>query len=768
MSDGVIFAELHMIYGEPQESSDLVGVATSPVFSLFKRRRGQLFTVVEPSFPGAEQICRQLIQSVEDEYFRDSSRTVTTSLRSAMSAANEKLRAENSSASPDRQLRVGISCAAIRGDEVYIAQVAPASAFILHGDSVKRVFSSFNLTPDISIDGNDPPSEALGALLEPHVTFAYSSLQEGDMVVLASGSNWKLIPDRYVQEAGKHIDPEMAASELYGQYLAHARRPTTSLVVIRVSQLPVRKRREEPQPQAEAAAPVEDRRELYEAPFVESSVAPGRAGDRERARDRVSLPEDAGRSGASPRGVRSGDGPRTKTPWVETVKEPATRPSIWSRVRPGGSGGKPPLYPPGPPLEPVGKSSVKLRGRSGRVDGPTLPSWVLRVVVMVLLAAIFVVAARTGMEMWQSWQLGDPAALLQEAEAKRAQAASEADPASARSLLVESYDLLNRALRARNDESTRNLAATVQSDIDRIDKTVRIGNASVLIDYAPIADDTWNLTQMLLDGTNLYVLDEGMDRIFQYSLTSNGRELQEPDRHPVLVKRGDKLDGAVIGDLLSLTWMPAGQLRTSPAMFALESGRSIVSHDPRIGLSRIEVSESEKWGSIQAISGFAGGLYLLDTKQQGVFYYPPTKNGYESQPYTIVDSNARVDLSAGLDIALDGNLYILTDKGAIARFSREGRPLDFDGTLPSGPMAGAIGLFANSNTRSLYVVDEREQRIVQFSPEGKLQRQFMADGTNVSFKELRDVFVDEAGRKAYVLAHKSLLVFDLPPMQQEG
>jgi hypothetical protein len=286
-----------------------------------------------------------------------------------------------------------------------------------------------------------------------------------------------------------------------------------------------------------------------------------------------------------------------------------------------------------------------------------------------------------------------------------------------------------------------------------------------VVDYTAIADEKMDVARLLIEGSTLYVLDEGVDRVFMYELASGGEALQDPSKHPVLVKRGDKVDGGVIGDLLSIAWMPTGQLRTAPAMFTLESGRSLIAHDPKLGLSRIEVMESQRWGNIQAVSGFAGGLYLLDTKQQGVFYYPPTKNGYESQPYAILDSKARIDLSKALDIALDGNLYLLGGSGEIARFSREGRPLEFDGKLPDGPMKGATGLFASPNTRSLYVIDSGAERIVQLSPEGKLQRQFRADGVKVSFQGLRDIFVDEAGRKAYVLAQKSLFVFDLPPVQ---
>lgn len=747
MAGGVLFSELHVLSGERQEGSDLVGVATSPVLSFFKRRRGQLFTVVEPSLPQTEGLCRRLIETIEDEYFRDPSRSVTSSLRQAMAAANERLRSENSKAAPDRQLRIGLSCAVVRERDVYIAQVAPANAFILHRNAVKRIFSTYSVIPDVSSNGTNRASDSLGAGLDPHVNFAYSPLEEGDLVVLASGAYWKLVPDRYILEAAKHLDPDMAASEIYGCYLAHARRPTTSVIVIRVAELPGRQRSEGNGRQPEPRAAVVEMAELATLPEAPRGH-----------------PNGNGRNGQSkakrPRGQeKSGRGQE---------KSPASmRPSLWDRLRPKERQEKRPLYPPGPPLEPVGKPSVKLkqRGPERWSDRQGPPAWLGKLALMLVLAAALVLLGNLAINSWRSWQLGDPLALAQEAQEKRALAAAADSPAAARSLLAQSYELFTRSLRAKEDETLRTTAASVLADLDRIDRIVRINQVNVLIDYSPLVDEKGDVTQLVLDGDNLYVLDEGLDRLYKYNLTNNGKGIQEPGKHPVLVKRGDKLEGAPVGDLLSLTWMPAGQLRTSPALFALESGRSILAYDPKAGLSRIEVPESHRWGSIQAINGFAGGLYLLDTKLKGVFYYPPTKNGYESEPYTILDARAKADLSKAVDIALDGNLYVLEGSGAVKRFNREGRPFDFAAELPDGPIQGPKALFASANTRSLYALDAAGERVLQFSPEGKLQRQFKAGGSEVSFRDLRDLFVDEVARKLYLLARKSLFTVDLPPMQ---
>jgi len=745
MAGGVIFSELHVISGERQESSNLVGYATAPVLSFFKRRRGQLFTLVEPSLPDADDLCRRLIETIEDEYFRDPSRTVTGSLRQALAAANDLLRSENSRTTPDRQLRAGVSCAVIRDSDVYIAQVAPANAFVLHQGAVKRVFSTYSMIPDVSSNGTNRASDSLGGSLEPHVNFAYSPLAKGDLVVLASGAYWKVVPDRYIQDAARHMDPDTAASELYGCYLAHVRRPTTSLVVVKVAELPARERELE----KESRPTLVEASELSAVAERPAETKPRRGNGRATVKPTASTGKASGRKAPRVRHFRL-----PLAPLLERIRGWRRKPTA-------------PLYPPGPPLEAVGRTSVRLRkpGPQSWRDRHNPPSWLAKLVLTLGLAAILVAAVVVGVNSFRAWQQGDAVALAKDAQQKRAEAAAAADPATARGLLAQSYELFTRSLRAKDDDTVRGQASAVQAELDRIDKVVRVTQISRLVDYTPIVNDKGDPTQLVLDGNAVYVMDEGLDRVYRYSLTQDGRGVEDPGKHQLVVKKGDKLGGGTVGDLLALTWMPAGQLRTSPAVFILESGRSMIAFDPQTGPSRIEVSESQKWGSIQAIAGFAGGLYLLDTKLRGVFYYPPTKNGYESEPYTIIDARAKADLAKAVDIALDGNLYVLEGGGTVKRFSREGRSLDFAGEMPDGPIKGPRALYASANTRSLYLLDSAGERVIQFSPEGQLQRQFKADGKNVSFKELRDLYVDEAGRRMYLLARNSLFSFDLPPMQ---
>ena len=779
MASGIMFSEMHLVAGERRETSDLAGIATSPVLSLFKRRRGQLFTITDPSRADGEPLCRRLIEIIEDEYFRDPSRSITRSLQAAIIVANEFLRAENAKVAADRQLRVGLCCAAVRDGDIFIAQVAPATAFILHNGLVTRVFSSYSLASETGGKGTSHASDALGSRLDPNVNFGFSPLGEGDLVVLATGTSWKMIPDRYIMDAARHMDPEMAAQELLASYKAHARRPTTSMIVMKMAELPMRSKRSEDIRGDGQAGERRNGRNEQERPLagvVEAAElgadlpsrggkyrSKGATGVLAKSRSTRADPEEPRASGSN-----SSRASRTRAQEVEETRNPrsSTGLTLWDRIRLSvGHTQERPRRLPGPSVDTVGKPSVKLRRPPQMRGERRRPSPILQLVMMVLLAAVVVVVGNAAIGFWKSWQIGDPAVLLRQAQEKQAAAASAANPKDARADLVQASELLNRALQAKDDQSVRTMAATVQGDLDKMDGVVRIGSASVVVDFSSLVQQKGDVSQMTLDGNNLYVLDRAQSSILKYTLTPDGKGVAQGQGKTVLVKKGDRIDGKVVGDLLAMTWMPAGQLRTQAALFVLDSNGSIISYDDNTGLSRIDMSGGQNWGAIRTIKGFAGGLYMLDTQQKSLYYYPPTKNGYESQAYVIVDANARVDLSKVVDIALDGNLYLLDSTGAVTRFTREGRPQDFADDVPDGKVAGPKALFASASTRSLYLLDSAGERILQFSPEGKFQRQFKADGKNVSFKGARDLFVDEANRRVYLLTDKSLLEFDLPPLQ---
>jgi sugar lactone lactonase YvrE len=99
--------------------------------------------------------------------------------------------------------------------------------------------------------------------------------------------------------------------------------------------------------------------------------------------------------------------------------------------------------------------------------------------------------------------------------------------------------------------------------------------------------------------------------------------------------------------------------------------------------------------------------------------------------------------------------------GRISRF-RAGLAATYAMPELDTPMTNPASIFNSPDTKSLYVVDPANKRIVQLGKEGGFQRQFRYSGKDGAFDALRSVFVDETKGLMYVSSGKKVLVAAIP------
>lgn len=148
---------------------------------------------------------------------------------------------------------------------------------------------------------------------------------------------------------------------------------------------------------------------------------------------------------------------------------------------------------------------------------------------------------------------------------------------------------------------------------------------------------------------------------------------------------------------------------------------------------------------------YANNLYLLDTS--GVLYkYNGTSSGIFSAGF---EWGRDTTLAGGLDIAIDGNLYVLTSNGRILKYAR-GQRVDFTYHEPN-PRVGAQGkLVTSKESNFLYLLDSDNDRLIVLEKQGPTKDQF----TSREFTHLTDlaVSIDESsiallgGTKIYLIA----------------
>ncbi len=348
-------------------------------------------------------------------------------------------------------------------------------------------------------------------------------------------------------------------------------------------------------------------------------------------------------------------------------------------------------------------------------------------------------------------------AFMATAQEKRALVTPSMDKAAARSALGMAEQAATQALELRPDDpEAKSFYESLQVTLDGVNSVIRLSNVSVLVD---VPETQSKLGRIVVNGIDLFFHDAGQSRVYKYLLAPGGTSVQKLDVNPVLLRKGDEVGNVVAGDVVDILWMKPGGVRPAGRFMALESGGNLAEYDPTAGMRSLIVRDSQTWRKVLVASSFQGNLYVLDTQQNRIFKYEPTAKGYENVPIEWL--RTAVDLTNMVDMAIDGDIYLLGLDGRISRF-RAGLAASF--TMPDldTPMTNPASIFNTPDTNSLYVVDSTNKRIVQLGKEGVFQRQYRYGGKDGLFDALRSVFVDETQGKMYITSGKKVLAVTIP------
>ena len=118
--------------GEAREETPWVGVYPYPVHA---EETSDLYLIVEPALPGSAEFCEEL-KEVVGSVFHKEKVSLTGGMLRALRSAHEQLREWNQRSMKEHRIAAGISCVAVEGGSVYLAQVSPAWAAHYDGASV--------------------------------------------------------------------------------------------------------------------------------------------------------------------------------------------------------------------------------------------------------------------------------------------------------------------------------------------------------------------------------------------------------------------------------------------------------------------------------------------------------------------------------------------------------------------------------------------------------------------------------------------------------
>jgi hypothetical protein len=258
------------------------------------------------------------------------------------------------------------------------------------------------------------------------------------------------------------------------------------------------------------------------------------------------------------------------------------------------------------------------------------------------------------------------------------------------------------------------------------------------------------------------VLDKGKNEVYRLLLSSLG-DSATPANPSTVIKKAQQVDDHVVSDLQDMTWVEgSGSQRSSLAV--LDTAGGLLGFDSTYGASNLPLGGQDKWQQPQLILSYQGKLYVVDPKANQIWRYLPGEKGYEGEPEQYFASGSPTDLAGVQAMAIDGNIWLLFPDGRLLKFlAGEAQPFIPKG--PPGTPKSPVDLAVPLDGDRMYVADAGAGRILEYSKEGALNRQFRTREGDI-LKDVRSLYLDEAAGALYILTGNRLYKANLPEAAQ--
>ena len=128
-------SQLVLVSGTDQEQSDLITAVEPPSPFSPLVRKGRLYLLAETGVSADPErvaaACQLVAKVVRQNFYNESSYSLTSALRSAFRAANKVLYEQNFQLTNRQRIHVGLSCVVLHESDMFIAQVQPTQAYVM-------------------------------------------------------------------------------------------------------------------------------------------------------------------------------------------------------------------------------------------------------------------------------------------------------------------------------------------------------------------------------------------------------------------------------------------------------------------------------------------------------------------------------------------------------------------------------------------------------------------------------------------------------------
>jgi hypothetical protein len=676
----------------PESSAPII--VTGATRSWFRSRRAEPFAACLGLVDCPDQ-GPDLLAGLEAEFRASTRYSITTSLSRSVLAIHHELREENRTRGPGPPCRAAAIAAAASERGVYAVRVGPTLVGSVRSGGV------WARSADPLRGGAANPVSLLGEDLEPFVTSEFFPAAPGDVILLVASVTVDQVPD-YTLAAALRAAPDLDAvaallaeagptiaglmvwypssgtsAEMHAPWLAwSAQTSTAPTAAVPAPALTYSRRESPPQAVAPPVSPIPVVTDPEEAAVVEPIPL------------RQALP--ARRAG----------------PTVARGAEPArAEPVLLDPVAPTRSGSARAVpvanARPGPGDHSSGAQPARPVRRAEAVHWtrflPLIP------LALVLALALFLMRVAFPFPSGGDQSVAQAGRIVQEALATP-------DEETRVALLDEAIATLER--RAAGDDSARALLGEARTARDEALKITHVTRVHRFI--LPETENARPAGLWKSEG-GLFILDLGSQLLQRTDSTGS--------RIDMAWRPGDQIAGEPLGRIVTAAWSPPRGVNTEGQLLIVDHLRSISAIAPNgATVRRWWPPDNGLWQRLGPAAATYDDLFILDPGASTLWRYAARLSGASA---TVAANTAQEPrLASAVDLATDGNVYLLYADGQISKLAPGSGRLPFEGRVPDRPLRGPNAIYANPDLDRIWVLEPGEARVVEFTPEGTYVRQF--------------------------------------------
>lgn len=238
-----------------------------------------------------------------------------------------------------------------------------------------------------------------------------------------------------------------------------------------------------------------------------------------------------------------------------------------------------------------------------------------------------------------------------------------------------------------------------------------------------------------------------------YSINGEGKlySTDTKDKEPVLISS----IGAEVGKVVSMTFSDA--LNT---IYILTDTNKVLSFDIKNQVvSESKIDDGSVFVTATAISAYSSNIYLLDTTNGKIIKYAKTDTGF-AKGASYSGAGAIPAIKTGIDLTIDGNVFMLKNDANISKFSKGTLSTDFSVKgvpSPTDKVEKPKQIASDPDTNNIFLLDQNLNRVIKYDKNSGIYiSQYSFPGINVD-----QFFINPRIQKMWILSGNKIYEINL-------